>query len=293
AMTLVDVVRTMDIVRLGQGVDATGELSAGALARTFAKCDEYAATIAELGAGSVRFVATSATRDAKNRMTFVDGVRDRLGIEPEVIPGDTEARLSFLGATRSLVAVPSLARRLIDEPSLVLDIGGGSTEFVLGTARNGVEAARSMNIGCVRITERRLHSDPPTAAEIVAATADIDAAIEQASETVDLRSAKTLVGLAGSVTTLAAIALDLDHYDPLMTHGSMLMASEVHELAERLLGMPRQDRAAIAVMHPGRVDVIGAGALILDRVVTATGLSEVLVSEHDILDGIAWSLADG
>lgn len=291
AMTLVDVVRTMDIVRLGEGVDKTGGLSAGALHRTFAVCDRYATTIAELAPSVVRFVATSATRDASNRDVFVAGVQARLGVEPEVISGDTEARLAFLGATRSLVGVPSLANRLTDQLSLVLDIGGGSTEFVLGTARDGVIAARSMNIGCVRITERRMHSDPPTASEIWAATADIDTAIEEAGKTVDLRSALTLVGLAGSVTTLAAIDLGIEQYDPVATHGSMLMTSEVHELTQRLLAMTHESRAAIPVMNPGRVDVIGAGALILDRVMAFMGISEVLVSEHDMLDGIAWSLA--
>lgn len=291
AMTLVDVVRTMDIVRLGEGVDKTGSLSAGALDRTFAVCDRFASTIAEFGPSAVRFVATSATRDANNRDVFVAGVRTRLGVEPEVISGDTEARLSFLGATRSLVTVPSLVSRLTDQLSLVLDIGGGSTEFVLGTARDGVISARSENIGCVRITERCMHSDPPTVTEVAAATADIDAAISEAAKTVDLRAARMLVGLAGSVTTLAAIDLGIEKYDPLATHGSMLMASEVHDLTQRLLAMTHESRAAIPVMHPGRVDVIGSGALILDRVMAFMGIGEVLVSEHDMLDGIAWSLA--
>lgn len=292
ALTLVDVVRTMEIVRLGEGVDKTGRLSQGALERTFAACDSYAIKIREHGAEAIRFVATSATRDASNRDEFFAGVKARLGIEPEVISGDTEARLSFLGATRSLVSIPLLAPRLTEQASLVLDIGGGSTEFVLGNARDGVTAAISMNIGCVRLTERRLHSDPPTASEIADTIADIDAAIAEASETVDLQAAYTLIGLAGSVTTLAAIALDLEEYDALATHSSMIMDSEVDELTEQLLGMTRSQRAAIPVMHPGRVDVIGAGALILDRVVAACGVSEVLVSEHDILDGIAWSLAE-
>ncbi len=284
ALTLVDVDRRMDIVRLGEGVDKTGRLSDGALERTFAACDVYADAIRDLGATAIRFVATSASRDAANRDVFVDGVRARLGIEPEVVTGDTEARLSFMGAARSLGDL------LGDRTALVVDIGGGSTEFVLGTARDGVVAARSVDIGCVRITERRLHSDPPTDDEIAAAAADIDAAIARAAESVNLAATQVLVGLAGSVTTLAAIFLGIKAYNPQATHRSDLPADQVDALTKRLLGMPRAERAAIPVMHPGRVDVIGAGALILDRIVAKTGVASVLVSEHDILDGIAWSL---
>lgn len=284
--TLTDVVRTMEIVRLGEGVDRTGAFSDGALERTFAACDAYAQQIAEVGAEAIRFVATSASRDAANRHAFFDGVRERLGVEPEVISGDTEARLSFIGSTRSL------GSRITAEPVLVVDIGGGSTEFVLGTVAGDVMAARSVDVGCVRMTERRLHSDPPTRAEIAAATADIDAAIALAGEMVDLSAAQTLVGLAGSVTTLSAIAMGLGAYDADATHGSWLSRADVDALTAQLLGQTHDQRAAIPVMHPGRVDVIGGGALVLDRILAATGLPAVLVSEHDILDGIAWSLVE-
>lgn len=284
--TLTDVVRTMQIVRLGEGVDRTGVLSEGALERTFAACDQYARAIAEAGAQRTRFVATSATRDAANRQVFFDGVRQRLGVEPQVISGDTEARLSFIGSTRAL------GDRITAEPVLVVDIGGGSTEFVLGRVSGEVLAAHSVDVGCVRMTERRLRSDPPTSDEIDAATADIDAAIARAGEEVALAAAQTLVGLAGSVTTLSAIAMDLDRYDADATHGSWLSRADVETLTGQLLRQTHEQRAAIPVMHPGRVDVIGGGALVLDRILAATGLPAVLVSEHDILDGIAWSLVE-
>jgi exopolyphosphatase/guanosine-5'-triphosphate,3'-diphosphate pyrophosphatase len=230
----------------------------------------------------MRFVATSASRDAANADVFVAGVRARFGVDAEVVSGAEEAALSFLGATRELVGrEPS--------PYLVVDIGGGSTEFVLGDVTP--MAARSVDVGCVRITERRLHSDPPTPDEVAAARADISAAVELAGRSVPLRKARTVVGLAGSVTTLAAMDADLPAYDPDVTHHYRLPASSVHELTALLLATTRADRARISVMHPGRVDVIAAGALVLEAVVDATGCAEVLVSEHDILDGIAWSLA--
>jgi exopolyphosphatase/guanosine-5'-triphosphate,3'-diphosphate pyrophosphatase len=282
AGTLVEVERTMEIVRLGQDVDRTGRLAPEALERTFAACDGYAARIAQLGVERVRFVATSASRDAENRDEFMAGVLARVGVLPEVVPGSEEAELSFVGATRELVSGEPL-------PFLVVDIGGGSTEFVVGSARP--EAARSVDIGCVRMTERHLRSDPPTAAEVGAARADIEAAIDLASSAVPLASARTLVGLAGSVTTVAAIDAGLSAYDATVTHHYRLSADAVHEVTARLLAMPRSDRARIPVMHPGRVDVIGAGALILSAIVERAGLPEVLVSEHDILDGIGWSLA--
>jgi exopolyphosphatase/guanosine-5'-triphosphate,3'-diphosphate pyrophosphatase len=279
---LVDVVRRMEIVRLGEGVDRTGRLSEAALERTFGVLDSYAEQIRDRDASRIRMVATSATRDASNRDAFVDGVRRRLGVPPEVITGDQEAGLSFDGATRELRGSGLAA------PYLVVDIGGGSTEFVLGTER--VLAARSVDIGCVRMTERHLRSDPPTEAQIAGATGDIDAAIDLAAETVDLAQAKTLVGLAGSVTTVAAVALGLERYDRSRIHLSRIPADVVRRTAVDLLTMSREQRAAIPVMHPGRVDVIGAGALVLARIVDRLGLSEVVVSEHDILDGIAYSL---
>jgi exopolyphosphatase/guanosine-5'-triphosphate,3'-diphosphate pyrophosphatase len=238
---------------------------------------------------AIRMVATSATRDAENSQEFTDRVVDVLGVAPEVISGDAEARLSFTGATRELAGTALGAEGACPPPYLVTDIGGGSTEFVLG-GPGGVDSERSVNIGCVRMTERHLHGDPPLHQEVADTVADIDAALALAAATVGVDKARTLVGLAGSVTTVAAIALGLDHYDSARTHHSRVSAARVHEIAAELLAMTRAERAAIPVMHPGRVDVIGAGALILDRIMTRFGFAEVLVSEHDILDGIAWSL---
>jgi exopolyphosphatase/guanosine-5'-triphosphate,3'-diphosphate pyrophosphatase len=280
-----ELTRRMEIVRLGQGVDATGRLAPEALQRTFAACDDYAAEISRLGAERVRFVATSATRDASNRDEFVAGVRARFGVEPEVISGSEEAALSFSGATRAVATEAGAAGHPI--PYLVVDIGGGSTEFVLGDRE--VEAARSVDIGCVRLTERHLTEDPPTLAQITAARRDIDAAIDLAAEQVPIDQAKTLVGVAGSVTTVAAIALGLPEYDRDQVHLSRISAETVREVAGELLTSTHAQRAANPVIHPGRVDVIGAGALILAQIVHRLGLAEVIVSEHDILDGIALS----
>jgi exopolyphosphatase/guanosine-5'-triphosphate,3'-diphosphate pyrophosphatase len=215
-------------------------------------------------------------------------VVDVLGIPPEVISGDEEARLSFTGATAELGGGGDLTG-----PFLVVDIGGGSTEFVVGDGAAASAELRgcSVDIGCVRLTERHLHSDPPAPGEVAAATADIDAAIAVAAAAVPVESARTLVGLAGSVTTVAGIALGLQHYDPGRTHHARITASQVHDVAAMLLSQTREQRGAIPVMHPGRVDVIGAGALVLDRILTQLGFAEVVASEHDILDGIAWSIA--
>jgi exopolyphosphatase / guanosine-5'-triphosphate,3'-diphosphate pyrophosphatase len=281
--TLRDVDRRMEIVRLGEGVDRTGRFAPAALERTFAACRRYADIIEDTKAARVRFVATSASRDVANRDEFVAGVRAAVGVDPEVITGDEEAELSFVGATREL------ADGGYETPFLVVDIGGGSTEFVLGGT--SVQAARSVDVGCVRMTERHLHDDPPTAEQVAAARADIEAAIAVAAETVPIDETATLVGLAGSVTTVAAMALDLPAYLPERIHRSRIAAAEVRKVTERLLAMTREERAALPFMHPGRVDVIGAGALILGCVVDAVAADEVLVSEHDILDGIAWSLA--
>ena len=281
--TLSDVDRRMEIVRLGQGVDTTGRLAAEALDRTLKALRGYAELIGSRRAEAVRMVATSATRDAANAGEFTRRVTEVLGTGPEVLTGDEEARLSFLGATAELGAsVPA--------PYLVTDIGGGSTEFVLGQDGQ-VASARSVNVGCVRMTERHLRDDPPSRAQIDAATADIDRAIAEAAAVVDASRARTLVGLAGSVTTVAGIALGLPGYDPERLHHSRMSAAQVHDVATRLLAQTRAERARIPVMHPGRIDVIGAGALILDRIMIQLGLGEVLVSEHDILDGIAWSIA--
>jgi exopolyphosphatase/guanosine-5'-triphosphate,3'-diphosphate pyrophosphatase len=286
---LTDLVREMRIVRLGEGVDRTGRLSAAALDRTMTALREYAGLIAEAKPEAVRMVATSATRDAANSAEFTERVRDVLGVPPEVISGAEEARLSFDGATRELAGTPLAEQGQCPSPYLVTDIGGGSTEFVLG-GDSKISGAISVNIGCVRLTERHLHGDPPLAAEVLAVTGDIDEALGQAAAAVDVRQASTLVGLAGSVTTVAAIALGLDRYLPERIHHARVPAGQVHEITARLLGLTRAERAEIPGMHPGRIDVIAAGALILDRIMARFGFAEVLVSEHDILDGIAWSL---
>ncbi|MFD4691284.1 exopolyphosphatase [Streptomyces sp. NPDC058463] len=281
--------RRMQIVRLGQGVDRTGRLAPEALERTFAACREYAAVIKELGAERIRFVATSASRDAENSDAFVQGVLDILGVEPEVISGDQEAQLSFDGATKELTGSDHL-----EKPYLVVDIGGGSTEFVVGD--DAVRAARSVDIGCVRMTERHLVEDgavvdPPTPGRVAAIRSDIDAALDLAEETVPLAEAATLVGLAGTVTTVAAIALGLQEYDSEAIHHSRVSFDQVRDITGRLLSSTHEERAAIPAMHAGRVDVITAGALVLLAVMERTGAREVVVSEHDILDGIAWSAA--
>jgi exopolyphosphatase/guanosine-5'-triphosphate,3'-diphosphate pyrophosphatase len=285
AGTLTDLDRRMEIVRLGQGVDRTGRIAPEALERTLACCRRYAAVIADVGATRTRMVATSASRDAENAAEFVHGVREALDLEPEVVSGDDEAALSYAGATRELESRPDVA-----EPYLVVDIGGGSTELVRATDAGVV--ARSVDIGSVRLTERHLADDPPTEAQITAATRDVDAALMLAAQAVPLTGVGTLVGVAGSVTTIGGIALELPAYDRERVHHSRMTADRVHEITENLLRMPRDARAAMKVIHPGRVDVIAAGALILDRIVRHTGVTDVLVSEHDILDGIAWSLVE-
>jgi exopolyphosphatase / guanosine-5'-triphosphate,3'-diphosphate pyrophosphatase len=291
---LIDLHRRMEIVRLGQGVDATGRLAPEALDRTFRVLTEYATTIADSGARAVRMVATSATRDASNADDFRSGVRRILGIDPEVITGAQEAQLSFSGATAELTGTRPAGDGNPEPPFLVVDIGGGSTEFVLGMPGDEADlAAISMDIGCVRLTERHFHADPPTSAQVVAATADIDAALVKAAQAVPVSQANTLVGVAGSITTLTAIALDLTAYDPDKVHHARISADRVHEMTQLLLSQTRDERAANPVIHPGRVDVIGAGALIADRVMTKFGFSELVASEHDILDGIAWSMVTG
>ena len=276
-----EVVRDMEIVRLGQGVDETGQFHPDAIARTLAAVDKFAAEIAKRGVEKIRFCATSATRDATNRHLFVDGVRDRLGIELEVISGDEEAALSFAGAIKDLD--PS------NGPFLVVDIGGGSTEFVFGTST--VEAARSVNIGCVRMTERHFASDPATPEQIEAARSDIQAAIEQAAAVVPITKAKTLVAVAGTATTVAAAALDLAEYDRHAIHFSRISAQQTHDAATMFATSTREQRLALGYMHPGRVDVIAAGSLVLSEIMKATGASEFVASESDILDGMAFSLA--
>jgi exopolyphosphatase/guanosine-5'-triphosphate,3'-diphosphate pyrophosphatase len=276
-----EVVRDMEIVRLGQGVDQTGQFHPDAIARTLAAVDKFALEIAKRGVEKIRFCATSATRDATNRHLFVDGVRERLGIELEVITGEEEAALSFAGAIKDLD--PS------NGPFLVVDIGGGSTEFVFGTST--VEAARSVNIGCVRMTERHFASDPATPEQIESARSDIQAAIAQAAAVVPITTAKTLVGVAGTATTVAAAALALPEYDRYAIHLSRISAQQTHDAASMFATSTREQRLALGYMHPGRVDVIAAGSLVLSEIMKATGAIEFVASESDILDGMAFSLA--
>jgi exopolyphosphatase/guanosine-5'-triphosphate,3'-diphosphate pyrophosphatase len=274
-----DVHREMRVVRLGEAVDRTGHLSPQAIERTRVALVDYAATCRDLAVDKLRMVATSASRDADNSAEFGVMVRDVLGVEPEVVSGDEEAALSFDGATRALPPA--------DGPFLIMDIGGGSTELVLGTG--SVTAASSVDVGCVRLTERHLIDDPPTPEQVSAAVRDIDAAIARIRDAVPVAHARTAIGLAGSVTTVAALALGLQAYDRSRIHLSRLARAEVERVTADLLAMTRNERAALPVMHPGRVDVIGAGALILHTLVQRLDLAEVVVSEADILDGIAWS----
>ncbi|MEO3742172.1 Ppx/GppA phosphatase family protein [Plantactinospora sp. B5E13] len=303
---LVDVVRRMEIVRLGQDIDRTGRLAPEAIERTRVALADYAGQIAELGASRVRMCATSASRDASNADEFRAMVLATLGVEPEVVTGDEEARLSFTGAVRGLGAdVPA--------PYLVVDIGGGSTEFVVGGRPTGagpasgkvsavavelppggvsVEAALSVDVGCVRMTERHLSADPPTAAQVAAAEADITAIVDRALSVVPGRSAATLIGLAGSVTTVAGIALGLPEYRSDRIHHARISYDEVAKVSTDLLARSTAERLTIPVMHPGRADVIGAGALVLKVIMERAGMDSVIASEHDILDGIAWSLQE-
>jgi exopolyphosphatase/guanosine-5'-triphosphate,3'-diphosphate pyrophosphatase len=272
----------MTVVRLGEGVDANRRFSEAALQRTFDACEKYAAVIAAHEVKNIRFVATSASRDVSNREEFAQGVQSRLGCDLDVISGDEEAELSFLGATSGL------DHKALG-PFLVLDIGGGSTEFVFGT--HAPEYARSVNVGCVRMTERHLSEDPPSEEAIELATRDIDEAIALAAEVVPIADAKTIVGLAGSVTTVAAMALGLEKYDREAIHASVISRDAVHQVSQRFLNMTRATRAELPYMHPGRVDVIAAGALVLDRIMHHVPNESLFISEHDILDGIAIKLA--
>ncbi|MBW9210797.1 Ppx/GppA family phosphatase [Mumia sp. zg.B21] len=279
AATATDLVRRMEIVRLGHGVDRTGRLDERALERTFAACEDYAQVIAECGAERLRFVATSATRDADNADLFAAGVRERLGVVPDVVSGAEEAALSFAGATRDLPGV--------DQPLLVVDIGGGSTELILG--RDGAaETEQSLDIGSVRMTERHLHSDPPTPEEIAACVADVDAVLDGA--TVDLTDARTVVGVAGTLTTAAAHVLGLDRYDSARIHHARLAVSDVLSSCAAIVAASHAERRSWPFMHPGRADVIGGGALIVACLLRRAATDTLVISEHDILDGVAWSL---
>ena len=286
---LIDIVREMRVVRLGQGVDATGWLAEAALDRTFAATEEYARLIKKHKAEKIRFVATSATRDAGNRQVFVDGIKDRLGVLPEVVTGDEEAALSFRGAANATGPLGP------EDRVLVVDLGGGSTECVLGTL-DGVTAAKSVDIGCVRMTERHLGSNPPTDEQQRQVLQDVDEAMDSVVRVVPLSHTTHLVGVAGTITTVTALAMGLKSYDPHAIHGSTMSVDAVVKACKELTGMTKKERAKLGFMHEGRVDVIGGGALVwrrvIERVVSATQgrVKTVTASEHDILDGIGLSL---
>lgn len=285
-----DVHREMRIVRLGQGVDATGQFAPEAIERTKAALIDYAELLRRHDVSTVRMVATSATRDAANRDVFFTMTSDVLGaVVPgavaEVISGDEEARLSFHGAVYELDSVAA--------PFVVVDLGGGSTEVVLG--KSGMEAGYSADIGCVRLTERCLHTDPPTAVEVAAARDVVRARLGEALRVVPVERARTWVGVAGTMTTLAALAQRMTTYDPAAIHLSRVSFDDLLPVCEAIIAMSHKERAALGPMHEGRVDVIGGGAIITqelaDALATRAGINELVVSEHDILDGIALSIA--
>ena len=278
--TFKEVIRTMEIVRLGQGVDENKAFHPDAINRTLLAVKSFKEIIDRNNVDKIRFCATSATRDASNRNIFIDGVRDILNVQVEVIPGEEEAALSFTGATYQLDQGSG--------PFLVVDIGGGSTEFVYGDKK--VMSAKSVNIGCVRMSERHLTSQPPTMDQIASAIVDIDIAITQAAVSVPINSAKSLIAVAGTATTVAAAALDLSKYDRDLIHLSKISADKVHKVAQMFQSMNKSEISALPYMHEGRVDVITAGSLVLSRVMAATGATEFVASESDILDGMAFSL---
>ena len=275
-----EVIRTMEIVRLGQGVDENKAFHPDAINRTLLAVKSFKEIIDKNKVDKIRFCATSATRDATNRNIFIDGVRDILNVQVEVIPGEEEADLSFTGATYQLDQGSG--------PFLVVDIGGGSTEFVYGDKK--VISAKSVNIGCVRMSERHLTNQPPTMDQIASAIVDIDIAITQAAVSVPINSAKSLIAVAGTATTVAAAALNLSKYDRDLIHLSKISADKVHKVAQMFQSMNKSEISALPYMHEGRVDVITAGSLVLSRVMAATGAAEFVASESDILDGMAFSL---
>jgi exopolyphosphatase / guanosine-5'-triphosphate,3'-diphosphate pyrophosphatase len=279
---LLDLERRTEIVRLGQGVDATGEFHPDALARTFAVVEQYAELIrqAEVPVDRIHFVATSASRDVRNREAFFDGVRQRLGVTPDVITGDKEAQLSFTGALSRV--------RPEGEPVLVMDIGGGSTEFIVGSARGEMSFAISLDIGSVRLTERFLKTSPPAAADLAAAAAYVDGLLE--SSAVDLTSVGTWIGVAGTATTLAGVYLELAEYDRERVHGASIPRADLAALLDRLSRMTVEEIRALPSMHPGRADVVTGGTLIASRVAVHVPVPDMIVSESDILDGIALEL---
>ncbi len=281
--TMLELERRTEIVRLGQGVDATGEFHPDALTRTFAATEAYAALVRDAGVAAehLRFVATSASRDARNREAFFDGVRQRLGVTPEVISGDTEAALSFAGA----LSRTESAR----EPVLVVDIGGGSTELIVGSDGGGVTAAVSLDVGSVRLTERFLGAGPPPQEAVAAAADHVDALLEGSG--IDF-AVGTWIGVAGTATTLAGVHLGLERYDRELVHGSLIPLSDLYALFDRLVASTVQEIRALPSMHPGRADVVTAGTLIAVRIADrlGSGVDGLRVSESDILDGAALEL---
>jgi exopolyphosphatase/guanosine-5'-triphosphate,3'-diphosphate pyrophosphatase len=285
-----DVHRETRIVRLGQGVDATGEFAPDAIARTRAALADYAALLKAHGVDRVRMVATSAARDVANRDVFFAMTAEVLGaVLPgavaEVISGAEEASLSFRGAVGELDSAAG--------PFVVVDLGGGSTEIVVGRER--VVASYSADIGCVRLTERCLHSDPPTPDEVAAARAVVRERLDAALGVVDVAGARAWVGLAGTMTTLSALAHNMTAYDSAAIHLSRVPGRDLLAVCERLIGMTRSQRAALPPMHEGRADVIAGGAIVVEELArelrTRAGIDELIVSEHDILDGIVLSIS--
>ena len=278
--TATDVVREMRIVRLGEGVDKTNAFSPRALERTFKAVEEYDKLLLKHNVEHVRFVATSATRDAQNKAMFIKGVIDRLRIVPEVIAGVEEAALSFDGATRSL-------RQKHSAPFLVIDLGGGSTELVIGDKEP--TGAYSMDVGCVRMTERHTPGGNPTKAQEEAIRTDVRNALKVAGTKVDWKTAKTVVGVAGTITTVAAHVLNLKTYDPDVLHGASITAEQVSQTAQDFITLTPAQRGALPYMHEGRIEVITAGSIVLDEVLKGIGAQTLIASERDILDGVTWS----
>jgi exopolyphosphatase/guanosine-5'-triphosphate,3'-diphosphate pyrophosphatase len=277
-----EISRDMRITRLGKDVDGTRRLDPGSIERTLDAVGRFARRGRALHAERIRLGATSAVRDASNRREFLDRVRDLIDGEPEVIDGEREAALSFLGGTRGL------DREL--GPFLLMDIGGGSTEFVFGREPTVVEHAISTQMGSVRLTEQVGPSDPPSESDLAAFDTLIDPHLDDVEDAMPVRDARTLVAVAGTATTLQACALGLERYDPDLIHRSTLTLSEAERTLRELAAMTDEERASIPVMPVGRGDVIVAGARILVRAMWRFGFEEALVSETDILDGLALEL---
>lgn len=276
--------RRTTIVRLGQDVDSTGVFAPEALERTFACLQRYAEEIRSHDVAAVRMVATSAARDVRNADEFSAGVRRLVGVDPEVITGDEEAQLTYDGVIRELWRTDG-----VQPPVVVVDIGGGSTEFVMRTGEGGQVSGRSLDVGSVRLTERHLHTDPPTTDELAAARADLDSTL--ATVDLPLSTGGTLVGVAGTVTTIAAMMLDLTAYSDEQVNRARLERGALLDTVDRILAMTVAERRALSVMEPRRADVIGGGVLVLAAAIRHVDVADVVVSTNDILDGIAWSLA--